>query len=54
MKLEIEQQFTFKRDHLEDFHITAKKKTHMKSYYNFKIIAPVTYVRSRKDREKQD
>lgn len=41
MKLEIEQQFTFKRDHLEDFHITAKKKTHMKSYYNFKIIAPV-------------
>ena len=26
MKLEIEQQFTFKRDHLEDFHITAKKE----------------------------
>ena len=26
MKLEIEQQLTFKRDHLEDFHITDKKK----------------------------
>ena len=26
MKLEIEQQFTFKRDHFEDFHITTKKE----------------------------
>ena len=31
MKLEIEQQFTFKRDHYEDFHITDKKKTYIKS-----------------------